>query len=150
MNMIDGCHWYAVKDGDPHLRWLLNRHYSARHYRDVRKPVLSAGPGKKLCLLTSDGLAGFIWRVFIDDTQPKQTGMSCSFFRNEGGYLSSVLILEAEQLAIAKWPDEERRFYTIVDQNKVASRNPGYCFKMAGWEHVANTAGGKMIFAKTA
>lgn len=145
--MFAGQNWYAVKDGDIHLRWLLNRHYSARHYKDGRKPKLSAGPGRKLCLLTNDGLAGFIWRIFICDVIPPQDGCNCAFFRNEGKQLSSELILEAEQLALAKWTDI-KRFWTLVDGDKITSVNPGYCFKKAGWKFNAISKTGKIILFK--
>lgn len=138
-------HWYAVKDGDLSIRQMLNRHYSARRYKDNRRVVLSAGPGEKMILKTVDGGAGFIWRKFISDNG--QTGVNCAMFRNEAGiYKSSELILEAEQLAWQRWPGE--RLYTYVDQKSIRSANPGYCFKVAGWRKCGTSKGGKIIFEK--
>lgn len=122
-------HWYSILDGDPRGRAMLNRHYSARHYRDGRKPKLFVGPGEKMALMTTDGLALFVWLKFISDDG--QEGVSCSVFRNEGDTLSSELIREACELAWRRWPGE--RLYTYVNSRKVRSTNPGYCFKQAGW-----------------
>ena len=142
--MFPGSRWFQVKDGDPRLRWLLNRHYSVRHYKDNRKVRLSIGPGEKLAYLTTDGLAGFAWRKFKDDSG--QVGINCAIFHNEGPELSSSLILEAEQLAWARWPGE--RLYTYVSPKKIKSCNPGYCFKMAGWKVCGRTKGGLVILEK--
>jgi hypothetical protein len=123
---------------------MLNRHYSARHYKDGRKPKLVVGPGFKIPLETADGLASFIWRKFIDASG--QTGVNCAMFRNEGPELSSSLILEAEQLAWQLWPGE--RLYTYINPKKIRSTNPGYCFKVAGWKFCGYTKGGLVILEK--
>lgn len=142
--MYPGAHWYAIKDGDPRGRWLLNRHYSARHYKDGRQPRLFVGPGEKMVLMTADGLALFVWRKFISDDG--QEGVNCAVFRNEGPHLSSELIREAEQLAWSRWPGE--RLYTYVNPGKIRSTNPGYCFLMAGWKKCGVSKGGLVILEK--
>jgi hypothetical protein len=121
--------WFGVKDGDPRARRLYSRHYSKYHYADGRQPKLFVGPGEKMVLLTSDCLALFVWRKFIN--RSGQVGVNCAVFRNEGPHLSSVLILEAECLAWDRWPGE--RLYTYVNPAAVRSTNPGYCFLVAGW-----------------
>lgn len=138
--------WYGVKDGNMQVRTMLNRHYSRNVYRDGRTVRLSAGPGFKMVLLTPDGAAAFIWRKFIDKSGQK--GINCAMFRNERPelYQSSDLILEAEQLAWQRWPGE--RLYTYVNPRKVKSKNPGYCFLMAGWRKCGVTASKKLIFEK--
>jgi len=141
--MLPGAHWFPVPDGSPHLRWMLNKHYSLRHYR-YRKPKLSCGPGYKMPLETTDGLASFIWRKFIDKSG--QVSVNCSMFRNEGPELSSSLILEAEQLAWGMWPGE--RLYTYINPKKIRSTNPGYCFLMAGWSKCGISKGGLIILEK--
>lgn len=142
--MIPAAHWYGIKDGDPRGRWMLNRHYSARHYKDGRRPKLFVGPGEKMVLMTQDGLALFVWRKFISDDG--QEGVNCAVFRNEGPLLSSELILEAEQLAWQRWPGE--RLYTYVNPKKIKSSNPGYCFKKAGWRKCGTSKGGFVILEK--
>lgn len=129
--------WYPVKDGDPAAYDIMSRHYSFQEYQDGRRKNLFnrsrrlfVGPGEKMVLMTADYKALFVWRKFIDKSG--QDGVNCAVFRNEGPCLSSELILEAEQLARRRWPGE--RLYTYVDASQVQSANPGYCFKMAGWQ----------------
>ena len=118
--------WLPVHDGDPNVRTVFNRHYSRQNNQ-----TLFIGPGSKLVLRTFDCKAIFAWRLqlFRGD---QQTGIECCIFRNESDHLSSTLILEAEKLAESKWG--KRRYVTFVDRNAVRSTNPGYCFKMAGWQ----------------
>lgn len=142
-----GQNWYSVLDGDPMARALFHRHYSRYVYKDGRRPKLFAGPGEKMVLMTTDGQALFLWRKFIDASGQK--GINCAIFRNEGPILSSVLILEAEQLAWDKWPGE--RLYTYVNAKRVKSSNPGYCFIKAGWRKCGVTKKNKLlIFEKEA
>ena len=140
MNILPG-EWYAIKDGSPEGRDMVNRHYSARHYADGRKPKLFVGPGEKLVLMTTDCTALFVWRKFISDNG--QQGVNCAVFRNESDRLSSDLILEAMQLAWGKWPGE--RLYTYVNPREIKSTNPGYCFLKAGWNKCGKTKGGLVI-----
>jgi hypothetical protein len=79
--------------------------------------------------------------MFPDETMRMdgQTGYNCAIFRNESARRSSEIILECERIAIKRWGPA--RMYTYVDPAKIASRNPGYCFKMAGWINVRNTDG---------
>lgn len=141
---MNGWHWFAVQDGDAMVRALMHRHYSRRRYRDGRRPLLFVGPGEKMVLATTDGLAAFIWRKFKSDDG--QQGINCAMFRNEGPYLSSELITEAEQLAWQRWPGE--RLYTYVNPRKIRSVNPGYCFKIAGWRVCSHSKGGLVILEK--
>lgn len=124
---------------------LYERHYSAYRYKDGRVRRLFAGPGEKIVLRTYDGSAGFVWRNFISDSG--EFGINCAFFRNESPILSSELIRQADTIADQIWAC--RRHYTYVDPEKVRSRNPGYCFLVAGWRKCGVTKGGKLIFEKT-
>ena len=133
--------WIEIKDGDGDARKLFKRHYSYRPYKDGRRPKLFVGPGEKLVLITPDATALFVWRKFKDDSG--QTGINCAVFRNEGEQLSSRLILEAEKIAWARWPDE--RLYTYVNARKIKSTNPGYCFKQAGWRPCGLTKKNKLV-----
>ena len=76
-----------------------------------------------------------------------QTGYNCALFRNESDRLSSEIILEAEQMAFDKWGPN--RCYTYIDQTKIKSVNPGYCYKMAGWKQEGISKGGKVLLVKT-
>ena len=122
---------------------MLNRHYSARHYTDGRKPAKSLGPGEYMLLMTPDSRAVFSWVKNTVERKDGKVGVYCSIFRNEGPILSSDLIREAAQLAWERWP--RQRLFTYVDANKVQSHNPGYCFLMAGWERTGFSKSGKLL-----
>jgi hypothetical protein len=129
-------HWWLTKDGDLVAFEMARRHYSAWKNRTpkIRQFV---GPGEKLVLRTWDGDALFVWRRFIDDSG--QTGVCCPLFRNESAVRSSDLIREACRIADIRWPDLRR--YTFVDPGKIRSRNPGCCFRKAGWKVVRDGRG---------
>ena len=98
--------WIPTRDGDPSVREVYDRHYSRRHYRDGRSPKIYVGPGSKMVLRTAECDAIFVWRRFI--SKDDQTGVNCAVFRNEGTQLSSWLIRQADLLAWAHWPGEQR------------------------------------------
>lgn len=127
--------WLQRKDGDSEVRAIFDRHYSRTRYKDGRQPKLFVGPGQKMVLLTPCKRAIFVWRKFISGDG--QLGVNCAIFRNEGAGLSSALLLDAMLLAWCRWPGE--RFYTYVKPAAVKSRNPGYCFKVAGFKRIGIT-----------
>lgn len=138
--------WWLTKDGDRDCLALYERHYSAYRYADGRERRLFVGPGEKVVLRTERADALFVWRRFIDDSG--QDGINCAVFRNEGPHLSSELIRQADAIADRLWPD--RRHYTYVDRQKVASTNPGFCFLRAGWRRCGRTKGGLVILERVA
>ena len=135
--------WLPAKDGDPRAFAIMRRHYTYHEYADGRRAAggnyrnkrMFVGPGQKMVLMTAACDALFVWRKFIDNSG--QAGVNCAVFRNESPLLSSMLILAAEELAWARWSGE--RLYTYVDANSVQSRNPGYCYLMAGWRKCGYT-----------
>ncbi|BCM89084.1 hypothetical protein IAD21_00928 [Abditibacteriota bacterium] len=139
--VIEGLVWREVKDGNDDARELFDRHYSRHCYADGRKPKLFCGPGEKMVLMTPCGLALFAWRKFISGDG--QQGVNCAIFRNESHLRSSTLIVEACKIARERWGNT--RFYTYVNPRKVASANPGYCFKMAGWHKCGITKHNKLL-----
>lgn len=68
----------------------------------------------------------------------------CSCFRNESPTLSSTLIREA--VAITRWfygTAPELGFVTFVDTAKThKKRDPGRCYRKAGWKPCGYTKGG--------
>ena len=138
--------WIEITDGDPRATAIYSRHYSARPSRS-RHDLRIAGPGQKMVLLTLKCDALLIWRKFR--SLDRQEGISCAVFRNESGRLSSRLILHAEELARARWPDETR-LYTYVNPRRVKGPHPGYCFKKAGWQLCGATGKGLLILEKVA
>lgn len=128
--------WIEVRDGDPDVRAVFDRHYSRRRYADGRSPALFVGPGEKMVLRTAACDAIFVWRV-ERYRQDDQSGVNCAVFRNEGPALSSQLILAAMALAWRRWG--RVRLYTYVDARRIRSTNPGACFRCAGWRRVGRT-----------
>lgn len=128
---------------DPEMAALADRHYSRRTI-GARQFCYS---GRKLVLRNTEGTVLFVWMWPDDDKRmDDQTGYSNAIFRNESKRRSSDIILEAEGHAIQKWGPN--RFYTYVDPGKIASPNPGYCFKMAGYKFVRVSKGGKHLLVK--
>jgi hypothetical protein len=140
--------WIITKDADPLARLMYERHYSCYQYKDGRKRTGGfIGVGEKLVLVTQNYDALFVW---LHNTAPRfdnQVGVQCSVFRNEGGLLSSNLILQAEELAKSRWK-QNARFFTYVNPTKIKSSNPGACFKHANWRQCGQSAKGLLIFEK--
>lgn len=136
-----GTYWFECRDGDDGAREIYDRHYSRIHYADGRQPKLFVGPGEKMVLITEAGDAIWCWRKFQNASGQK--GINNAIFRNEGETLSSLLILDAEQLAWRRWPDE--RLYTYVQPNEIRSTNPGACYKAAGWRRCGITKWNKLV-----
>lgn len=119
---------------------LADGHYSRR---TVGSPQFMP-PGQTLVLVTHDDASVFgWWRPHPASGIRSMNGLdgwTCSIFRRTGGASASGLILEAEAALLAAdlgcGPDG---LLTYVWDAKVASGNPGYCFKVAGW----HTAGRK-------
>jgi hypothetical protein len=131
--LIDGV-WLAVKRTDPRAYALYRRHYSAEKGARWRRPGNTnvAAAGETMVLLSQCCKALFVW-LKCDPTMrlDGQIGVNCTVFRNEGAGLSSDLIREADELAFQRWPGE--RHFTYVDDTKIRSSNPGFCFLKAGW-----------------
>ena len=137
--------WYLTKDGDRACLELYERHYS--DYRGKRRKLRQfVGPGQKIVLRDAEGRAVFVWRKYIDDTIPRQIGIECSIFRNEGPHQSSLLIRQADAIADFCWLGE--RHYTKVDPQAVRSTNAGYCFLCAGWRRCGETRGGLILLER--
>lgn len=106
-------------------------------------------PGETVVLLTPDGLALFGWWRPHPDSGLKAMngldGMTCTIFRNVGPVLSSRLILDAELhlYGVDSAPIGPDGLITYVWDKKVASANPGYCFKQAGYRVTGRSADDK-------
>jgi len=70
-------------------------------------------------------------------------GWTCTIFRNTGPALSSDLILAAEHELLSRHDCGPDGLLTYVWDKKVASVNPGYCFKVAGWRTRGRSADGR-------
>jgi hypothetical protein len=133
-------HWLPSHRADPRAITLYRRHYSAKkNDRAGRQLRNFMAPGETLVLLTADCRAVFAWSRNTVDRWDGQTGVCCTLFRNEGPMQSSTLIREADGLAWVRWPGA--RLFSYIDPTEVASANPGYCFKQAGWRLVRDGQG---------
>ncbi len=123
--------WRVTNRLDPAALALGDRHYSRRRPGSGQL----GPPGRKLTFVTPDETA--VWLTHWPLAGLGRDGLDawrCSIFRNEGPALSSTLILAAMELTERLWGDPPPDgWLTFVDTRKVRSRNPGYCFKQAGW-----------------
>lgn len=140
----DNLYWVRVNDGNETAFRIFQRHYSFRKWRirSGKNGKRIIGPGETILLLGKDAKALFAWKK-QKYSQDGQTGINCCIFRNEGNMQSSKLILQAEQIAWQRWPGE--RLFTYVNQKKIRSTNPGYCYKMAGWKFVGITKARELL-----
>ena len=121
---------------------LADRHYSRQKIGTNQ----FMPPGKTIVLRSAKGdvVFGWLWQEKRDDGQ---AGYSCSIFRNESERLSSDIILEAESRAVAEWG--ENRGFTYINPDSISNkRNPGYCFKVAGWKFVKLSPSGLHLLEK--
>lgn len=122
---------------------LWERHYSKRWYADGRFVTKFTGPGEHIVLVLPDYSALFVWCHNTIERMDKQVGVNCAVFRNESNYLSSDLIVEAQEWAWDRWPG--KRLFTYVNSNKIKSTNPGYCFIKAGWNRCGVSKVNKLV-----
>ena len=128
---------------DQTCRMLADRHYSRRTV-GARQFCYS---GRKLVLRNAEGSVLFVW--MFPEAKYRMDGMdgyNCAIFRNESTRRSSEIILEAERMAVDKWGPGMA--YTYIDPRRIRSRNPGYCFKMAGWRFLRVSKGEKHLLVK--
>lgn len=124
---------------------LADRHYNRRA---VGSPQF-VPPGRCLVLLTADADALWVtsWQKaeWVRHAWPGAWVNSC--FRNESVALSSELILQAVAATRARWSvTPELGMVTFVDADKVRKkRDPGRCYRRAGFDHVGFTAGGLFV-----
>lgn len=134
--------WALSHRFDPAAAALADRHYNRQK---VGSPQF-VPPGRCLVLLTPE--ADALWVTswpFAEYVRHAWAGAwVCSLFRNESARLSSELIREA--VACTRWRFGEpppEGFVTFVDRDKTRrKRDPGRCYRKAGWRPVGETKGG--------
>ena len=138
--------WRLSGRFDPAALPLADRHYNRR------KPGSPqfVPPGRCLVLLTADRSALWVtsW-PFAQFVRHAWGGAWVnSLFRNEGPDLASDLIRRAVAHTRATWPAvPPLGVVTFVDAAKVRhKRDPGRCYRRAGFRHVGFTAGGLHAF----
>ena len=138
----------AVVDGTGRFSW-AGPHYSRRSPGSKT----FTGVGQEIVLVTEDGTA--VWAVVRQRTPTKRgsgssrgrTGSTDEkpryvwrnmLFRNLGSNLSSDLIRTAVRRTLEEWASRygelpSERLRTEVDTARIKSKNPGFCYKKAGW-----------------
>ena len=130
--------WHLSDRFDPRALPLADRHYNRRQ---IGAPQF-VPPGRCLVLLTAD--AGALWVTswpFAEYVRHAWAGAwvnSC--FRRESGPLASELIAAAVAATRAVWPTPELGVVSFIDPRKTRhKRDPGRCYRKAGWQHVGYT-----------
>lgn len=139
--------WRESFRADPRAVPLADRHYN-------RQSVGSAQfvpPGSCYVLLTDD--ADAVWVTSWPKAEFVQHDWAGawmnSLFRREGGdLLASELIRLAVAHTLARWPEPpELGMVSFVDAKKTRrKRDPGRCYRKAGFRHVGFTKGGLWVF----
>jgi hypothetical protein len=127
-----GMIWQRTWRADPRLAALADRHYS----RKTPGARQFSPPGPVVCLITAAGDAGWVsWRTDYPIADWMRDAWCCTFFRNEGGGLSSELITAAIAATRAEWGDPPAGgTVTTVDPSRIRhKRDPGRCFLRAGF-----------------
>jgi hypothetical protein len=132
-------------------RWVVpiaDRHYS----RQTPGSPQFVPPGRCLVLAAVTGPAYWVtsW-PFAEYVKHEWPGAwVCSAFRNEGAGLSSELIGEAVAATRAFYGEPpEIGFITFVDKAKTRKkRDPGRCFRKAGWTVRGRSKGGLLCLGQ--
>jgi hypothetical protein len=136
--------WELSWRADPRSAALADRHYN-RQKVGAKQYV---PPGACLCLRVDD-LAVWVtsWPKAEYVKHAWAGAWVNSLFRNEGAGLSSDLIVEAVAATRALWTPPPLGIVSFVDASKTRrKRDPGRCYRRAGWSHVGFTKGGLYVF----
>jgi hypothetical protein len=133
---------------DPTANAVAKRHYNSQSHDSAQW----VKPGACVCFRTREG--GAIWSASAPFTEYVQHAWAGAWenstFRNERRdlYLSSELITEGVSATLAEWGDPPPLgIVTFVDAAKTRrKRDPGRCYRRAGFEHVGFTKKGLWVF----
>lgn len=141
--------WRLSHRADPNALVLANRHYN----RQTPESPQFVGPGRCLVLVAGEPVAALwvtLWQEKIDHAWNKC--WANTLFRNEGAGLSSELIREAVAATRFKYgPPPRDGMITFVDAGKTRKkRDPGRCYRRAGFKHIGFTKGGLYVLQMSA
>lgn len=139
--------WVRSWRADPVANVVAKRHYNSQSPNSNQW----VKPGSCVCYVTLDGSA--IWSSSAPLSEYVQHAWrgawENSTFRNERPdiFLSSELITEAVAATLADWGEPPALgMVTFVDASKTRrKRDPGRCYRRAGFEHVGFTKGGLYV-----
>jgi hypothetical protein len=150
--------WRLSSSSDPVALAVVDgtgKHAGAGPHYSRRTPGSKTftGVGREIVLVTNDenavwacvyqrtpsarGTGGSRGRSGVADAKPRYIFRNM-LFRNLGAGLSSELIREALTHTHAEWVSRygvwpAERLRTEIEIGRVMSKNPGYCYKVAGW-----------------
>jgi hypothetical protein len=137
--------WVPSHRADPEAAALADRHYN----RQKIGAVQFVPPGRCLVLKSHCGRALWVssWPFAVYVKHAWAGAWINSLFRNEGAGLSSELIREALAVTRAIWDVPALGMISFVDAGKIRhKRDPGRCYRKAGFQHVGFTEGGLWAF----
>lgn len=124
----------------------VGRDIADRHYNRQNVGASNFVPPGRCLVFLSDTPALWVtswpFAEFVRHDWPGAWINSC--FRKEGPGIASEMIREAVAHTLWKWPEPPPLgMVTFVDPDEVEhKRQPGYCYKKAGFEHVGFTQSG--------
>lgn len=137
--------WRLSDRADPRALPLADRHYNRQK---IGSPQF-VPPGRCAVFLTAG--AGALWVTawpypqFVRHAWPGAWVNSC--FRREYGPLASELIAYAVAATRAKWEAPPLGIVSFIDAAKTRhKRDPGRCYRKAGWKHVGFTKAGLWVY----
>lgn len=137
--------WFISNRADPAVLPLADRHYNRQ---SIGSPQF-VPPGR--CLVFKTLCESALWTTswpfpaYVKHAWPG--AWINSLFRNEGPDLSSELIREAVAATRAIWDAPAFGMVTFVDADKIRhKRDPGRCYRRAGFRHVGFTKSGLYAF----
>jgi hypothetical protein len=137
--------WQISDRADPRALPLADAHYNRQH---VGSPQF-VPPAACVVLLTHDAGAVWVtsWPIAKYVKHAWAGAWVNSLFRREHGLLASELIAFAVATTRAVWEPPPLGIVSFVDAAKTKhKRDPGRCYRKAGWTHVGFTAGGLYAF----
>ena len=140
--MSAASYWLRSHRFDPRALPLADRHYNRQK---IGSPQF-VPPGRCVVLLTSDADALWVtswpFAAYVRHAWPG--AWVNSLFRNESSVLSSELIREAVAVTRGVFGEPPALgMVTFVDAAKTRrKRDPGRCYRKAGFRHVGETKGG--------
>jgi hypothetical protein len=140
--------WVRTTRADPEGAALADRHYNRQKVGSKQ----FVPPGR--CIVLKTPCAQAIWVTswpFAQYVNHAWGGAWInSLFRNEGAGLSSELIEGAVWTTRQYWEPPPLGLITFVDAGKTRKkRDPGRCYRKAGFAHVGFTKGGLYAFQLT-
>lgn len=139
--------WRVSHRFDPIGARIADRHYSRQ---TIGSPQFVGSGSDVVLLAPCEGEATALWvtkwQRFVRTEWWVNTWV-CSLFRNEGAGLSSELVTEAVAATRSVWGNPpECGFTTFVNAEKTRhKRDPGRCFRKAGWREVGRSGGGLIV-----